>query len=339
MRQLAKISGIITTSMVVTGILLKMRHFPGASLLVVVGSVFFILLFLTSLTFYRIQNAENKSEKTIYVFGLFAGWAFATSLLFSIQHWPQANVQFLVALVACGIFVVLYLVNLSNDTSGKKKAGIFDLLLFVTFGMLFLGRSFAIQSSIDTEKKIIEYDLAVAHGNELEKSNNDLMAQLVAPLIDSAQQDEVLKLEEETNSLLEFINWIKSEMIAHEMGFDIKDADTISLRSIGRHGLLDYDIPTHYLIGSDPGNVTGRSKELKQKLSTFENEFLKDRKNSGIETNDVFDNERERMISWEWETFYHKTLIEDLLTFQKLKTNILMREKEILEKIKNSIPK
>src|ERR1041384_4801101 len=72
-----------------------------------------------------------------------------------------------------------------------------------------------------------------------------------------------------STSLCKYINSLRGEMIAHSAGGDVTPeiGDTLRLSLLEKPD--DYDTPTHFMIGEDPANVTGKAKDLHDSLVKY----------------------------------------------------------------------
>ncbi len=347
MRKFAKISGIITTLFVVVGICFKVLHYPGGSILVVIGTGSFSAIFLFSLAAYRLRNAKSTLEKVAAVLGWFGGSELAIGMLFKVQHWPGAAFTMLFGAVLSAVFLILHFVNLSKYESGRKKFGIFDVLIIVTYGMLFFGVNLAMKRNAETQMKIAEYETAFVAERKLNDANQELFRNIYLDTTMQGAYWSLNDLAESTTSILQYINELKRKVVAVSADVAESAADTLPIRYLKR--LNDFDITTHLMIGNDTANVVGEAKTLNYALhSYFTNLMNNIPEHSQKELKskitqyvpiDFFQKGRDQMVYWELGNFYHKTVLETLTTLTKLQTDILNAEKIVIEQIKNSSPK
>src|ERR1041384_1652010 len=124
MRKAAKISGIITTIMVVIAVILKSLHIPGGGILIILGTGMFSAVFLTSLMFYKRKIAASQLERVEAGLSWFAGSILAIGLLFAIQHW-RGGPGLWAGIFLGTVFLVIHFINISKYENGRKKFGIF----------------------------------------------------------------------------------------------------------------------------------------------------------------------------------------------------------------------
>lgn len=89
---LMNFSLLIGASSLMTGILFKVMHWPGASPLLICGWLIIIGLFLPVLLWSKFKETNSKKEKSIYIVGALALSVFEFATLFKIMHWPGAAI-------------------------------------------------------------------------------------------------------------------------------------------------------------------------------------------------------------------------------------------------------
>ena len=147
--------------------------------------------------------------------------------------------------------------------------------------------------------------------------------------------DKAQLVKKESQGLIKYIEEIKAEIKAETEGIEKKVADTFQLQYIS---VLDnYDISTHYLIGSDPADVTGKAKELKEKIDKFKTTLLglleeSERKNVniGLYTGDSYNVSEEKMVNWAWYNFYHLPIAAAVANLTKIQNDIRNAEGDMV---------
>lgn len=161
------------------------------------------------------------------------------------------------------------------------------------------------------------------------------------PLYDKAMQ--VKKL---SGDLCKYIQELRGEMVAHSIGCDPKVGDTMRLILLDKPD--DYDTPTHFMIGEDPANVTGKAKELKEKLIKYNKDLLailpeksqaamKPRLEKTLVPTDQYSKEQEKMISWEWYNFYHAPIVASIAQLTRIQNDVKNAEGDVVNELFSSI--
>lgn len=136
--------------------------------------------------------------------------------------------------------------------------------------------------------------------------------------------ENAMKAKKLSADLCTYITGIRGKMVGLSAGFEgsSKVGDTLRLTLLEKPD--DYDNPTNFMIGSDPADVTGEAKKLKETLIKYYANLEKllpekSQKNfaarikPSIPTKEVYSAEHEKMISWEWYNFITHLLLLLLL--------------------------
>ncbi len=94
MKKFLYVSSFVSVVSITTGMLFKMFHWPGASILMLVGTVFFVFALLP-LLFHNVYRSAVRidAQLKVSVISGYLGFAcLALGILFRLLHWPGANV-------------------------------------------------------------------------------------------------------------------------------------------------------------------------------------------------------------------------------------------------------
>jgi len=138
MKRTLKITGIISIILIVTAIIFKSLHLAGAGIILVLGLVFFSLIFIPLNIILNFQDKKEKQNRLIATIGMLAASAASLGVLFKLMQWPMANILLGASLL---VFVFLYIpayfiVNYRNPES-KFVAVINTAYMVAAAGMLF----------------------------------------------------------------------------------------------------------------------------------------------------------------------------------------------------------
>lgn len=343
MRKAAIIVGLFFSLMVVCGIVFKFLHLPGGSSLVFYGTGLFFLIFSPLHAIYRYRTTQSKIGKVASFLGGFAGSVLGISYVFFLQRYPGGAPIFLIGIFLSAVFLIFYIISLLRIGSDLKKIGIFDVIVLVIVAVFFINKNVSFVNYAEIEKQVIQDEIARSEQWKLGKEVNEFYSRIISDT-NVAKIQLAEKLHQETFQILENIYKIKAELISQHMGIDPKIADTIRARLI--RNPADYDYPTHYFIGPDPGNITGKAKDLEASVFVYYDHVLKlvpdtfrQKFKSQIRPlipSPIYNEKIEREVSWAWYKFYHKTIIETITNLVKLQIDILTAEKLALEQIQKS---
>jgi hypothetical protein len=142
MKNTMKISGITGTIMLGFAALLKIQHWPFASILLTLGAMVLAFVFLPSALTVLWKETRNTKKLFLFISSFLTGTCFIAGTLFKIQHWPGAGyILILGALSGILFFIPALLINRLNDEENKAKRPVYILgaagfVLFIA-GMLF----------------------------------------------------------------------------------------------------------------------------------------------------------------------------------------------------------
>lgn len=133
-------TGLIAALLMFLGVLFKMQHWPGASILLTVGTFTVLFLFLPFALRNSYKSEGGSGSGPLYVVTWITSLVILGSMLFKIQHWPGAGYMLLVALpFPYVVFLPVYLI-----VTGKNK----NHNIYNTVAILFLLASFSALSAL-----------------------------------------------------------------------------------------------------------------------------------------------------------------------------------------------
>jgi len=169
-----------------------------------------------------------------------------------------------------------------------------------------------------------------------------------APLYEKA-----MNVQKKSKELSDFIQELKAELRAHVQYSEQPTPEQVKMGDTLHSVLLDqpdnYDIPTHFMIGEDPANVTGKAKDLKAKLGEYK-KFLSDQlspesqerlKNNlaTLNTDELYNKSEEKNVSWEWGNFYHMPVSAMLANLTRIQVDVKNAEGDIVNELLGSVSK
>lgn len=217
--------------------------------------------------------------------------------------------------------------------------------------------------ALNVSKEIINSFMVIETGlistnNGIDNKNGILYSQFELALLNDEKKakpfyDKAMEIRKKSDELVKFIQELKSE-IKTETQFGVnyspeqkKIGDTLSSRLIDKPD--DYDTPTHYMIGEDPANVTGKAAELKKKLNEH-HKFLmsqlapdqqKELENNlkTLETKEQWNQSEEKTVSWEWYNFYHMPVTAMLANLTRMQVDVKNAEGDVVNELLGSVSK
>jgi hypothetical protein len=133
MKKFMYILGTIAPSLLIVGAIFKLQHWPGASVLIVLGSFLLGAVYLPVFAMVSIRDTRKKEKrvnKTLYVTGVITGFIFITGVLFKIMHWPGAGIALTFSvLLTVAVFIPILVINALKDKENQVQS--FSILIFV----------------------------------------------------------------------------------------------------------------------------------------------------------------------------------------------------------------
>ena len=194
-------SGIAAATFFIIGSFFKFMHWPGASLLILLGMAIGALLYLPLLFLFKKNETTESRSKLVLAIGTINGILFCTYTLFKIFHWPYAsNLWFITLGLFSFVFIPLYFFNGVKNPANKVNTITTTLILIIVSGVFFL------QTSLKSSKQVY----VAKTQNYLQEQ--ELIKRLQNIKNDSAQQnielanvsDDILKKCEEVKSMIIF---------------------------------------------------------------------------------------------------------------------------------------
>lgn len=195
MKKFAYITGAIASVSLVAGALFKISHWPGANLLLLLGTLVLAMFFVPYFFYVQMREQTEKKNKVIAALGLATALFLCAGALFKLMHWPGA----IVMIVGFGIFFViflpLYVINgVRNPLT--KVSSISNGFLFAAIGGFVMLLSFQQPSRSVTESMSVIEQNESALLNELK---SDTVG--ISPAAQSALTQFVQSCDEAVNAL------------------------------------------------------------------------------------------------------------------------------------------
>ncbi|HPF92966.1 MAG TPA: hypothetical protein PLV65_03470 [Tenuifilaceae bacterium] len=142
MKKFTLISGLISSLIVMIGVLFKILHWPGAAIAMTVGIGLFATIYSIFLFIDKQKFAKTAAQKTANIFVLLAMITISIGFLFKEMHWPGAGVIIYVSNFALLILIPVVLVKAAKETDVIKKLNSYNegiiLILLLAFSLFLL---------------------------------------------------------------------------------------------------------------------------------------------------------------------------------------------------------
>jgi len=191
--------------------------------------------------------------------------------------------------------------------------------------------------ALNISKEIINAFITIDNGLKQTNANFDTKNQMTYAAFEKAKQNDekkaagpyaaAMKVKEKAKAMVDYITSLRGKMVAISAHVDEKVGDTLRLTLLDKPD--DYDNPTHFMVGSDPSNITGEAKPLKEKLTAYYAEIVKllpekqqkefqQRIQPSIPTKEVYSAEHEEMVPWEQYNFYHAPIVAAIAQMDRI---------------------
>lgn len=211
MKKLMKISGIIGLSAVVISSIMKINHWPGASILLLLGFATFLLAYLPALSLtLRKEKIVNRNRQLSYA-GVFTAFVLLLSFLFTFMHWPYADYFKVASWTLTMIFLIMLYVNIIKSEENRiinLSILLFFVILFiidVTFGFLDINNPRLSRFTIEEN-----FEVSI---NMLQTSTDKLYLQMDS-VKDHSVADEMKELKTTTANVISTIEQLRDGLFA-----------------------------------------------------------------------------------------------------------------------------
>lgn len=225
MKNTVKISGTISGILILLGAIFKTMHWPGAGIMIVLGGLFFSLVFLPLMIVLKFKDDESKTDKWVFAFGFLMAMGAATGIVFKVMHWPYANflMRWSVTFFLFGYIPLYYFTRIRRAELGFNTT-INTVLMMACGGMMYalfnLHPSTGLQGSINAS-----YDFMNNNSTELVAANTTLFTKL-------SNKQEVKDFHQTSTQLFNKIADIKTHLISKTDAIPIEKARNLSLSEV-----------------------------------------------------------------------------------------------------------
>lgn len=129
---------LITTFFIVFGSLFKIMHWPGAAVMITIGSFSFAFLFIPLIILKKFKEDSFLKDQIIYSLGIILGTVLGLGFIFKIMHWPMASALMLSSIILFNfLFVPVYFVSRYNREELRYNTIINSVMIFSFGSILF----------------------------------------------------------------------------------------------------------------------------------------------------------------------------------------------------------
>ncbi len=130
MKKIMIVSGLLSASLFIMGIVLKFIHAPGASLGIVAGVVIMSLIFLPLVFLLKIKEQQQLKDKFLAATGTLGAILMSLSVLFRVMHWPfSIELGYITVAILALLFLPVYGTNGIRKADAKVNTIVTSILL------------------------------------------------------------------------------------------------------------------------------------------------------------------------------------------------------------------
>ena len=138
MKKIIYFIALITTFLIVSGSLFKIMHWPGAAVMIILGSFSFAFLFIPLIILKKFKEESFLKDQIIYSLGIILGTVLGLGFIFKIMHWPMATVLMLSSIILFNfLYVPAYFISRYNREELRYSTIINSVMMFSFGSILF----------------------------------------------------------------------------------------------------------------------------------------------------------------------------------------------------------
>ena len=322
--------GLTSTFLLLAGTIFKLMHWPGANIMVLLGTAILVLFYLPMILTHKVKESP-RDEALLHILG-FLGLASTTvGVLFKVLHWPGAAVMLIggMSILAFG-YVPVYFYK-RYQTSANRSVTLSSSMialacLILIFALMKTGNS-------------IYYEHGVMVSNENLTEQTQHLTELNAELYGRTSATGLTELKTESDQLVAHLEALKNELIASAAETDplqMKVSDIYEMEK--KH---DMAIPRNLMLESDvtPNNGRFSASELKNMFDHYRSAVLYQYSpdlrtlmdaNLGLRTDGSFTDAQGQPQSWVLHQFENTPLFTVITNITNWQLEIRQMENQVL---------
>lgn len=332
MKKFMYILGTIAPTLIIVGTVFKIQHWPGASIMLVLGLFLLAAVYLPVFISIRIRDTRNEGKpvnKAIYYIGMISGIIFILGAMFKIMHWPGAGVMITLAgLVVVAVFIPMLVLNALRDKENQVQN--FTILIFVLSFVAITFMSFALRIS----KSVMDaFDLAVIDNTVTAEALDESSAYIVMPELTDPVTGNLEAITVKIDALNDYIENTMVNMLkaAHDKNTEAIDSENNIDFSLVRNK-DNMNAPAYIMLGVEDNVARGKviqemMEELKASITGLNVEQLDLLANKLLDTSPVTADEQHSWVSYKFE---HIPLMSVLVQLTNIQVNTRILETALL---------
>lgn len=335
MNSTMKISGYISSMMILIGSFFKFQHWPGANVLILLGVFFMTVLFLPLLFILKFKSTEENNRSVVLsIIGFVSAVLISSGVLFRVLHWPGARMMTVIGCVLLVFaYLPIYILSIYKNTTNKINATATIILIIAGAGLFIVESGTGLSKTVSDNfwRGVTENNELLAYNNKVNHKTYELILSNHAN--DSLKRYQINQIKNATDSLMMYTSKMKAYLIAISLGISEEQAAKINLdelRNTGWNSLL-----TERLLSDEYASFAYTSKKLKQKIEEYKNlvgSLSKDADLSRLNTNQIL--VYGEQVNWEKSNFENLPLPLVIFNLIRIELDIKATESATLCQLK-----
>ena len=337
MKKFMYILGMIAPTMLITGTIFKINHWPGAGVMLTLSLFLLGAIYLPVFVMVKIRDTRKEGKKVnipMYVFGLIAGIIFIAGALFKIMHWPGAGVMIMLSgIVTVFIFIPILVIQALKDKENQVQN--FTILIFVLCFVAITFMMYALRVSKDVLTAFtVAAEGHIASSEIVEARNIAYLRQL--ELSSGGTEAIVQKAREiasKTDALNDFIQELILDIVQRSHPENQAAMDQEGNIAFDKLDNMDELYSVRVVIFGDEG-IPGKGDELKTRIDEYR-EFLirnADPELAGM-IRQLLDSSPRKDYTWLQYCFLQAPMIGAVNVLTNIQSNIRVAEGEVLNQL------
>ena len=270
MNSTMKISGYVSSMMILIGSFFKFQHWPGANVMIVVGVFFLATLFLPLLFILKFKSTEENNRSIVLsIIGFISSLLICVGILFRILHWPGARIMIIIGCVLLLLgYLPIYILSIYKNTTNKINATATIILIIAGVGLIVTESGTGLSKTTSDS-----FWRGVTESNELLKFNineskKNYQIILAKQNTDSIKVMQLKELQLATYTMIQFTTNMKAYLISKtEEGLTEAQAEKINLDILRSSGYGD--VLTEMLLNDEHESSLYTAKKLKARIENY----------------------------------------------------------------------
>ncbi|MBD80063.1 MAG: hypothetical protein CL840_14215 [Crocinitomicaceae bacterium] len=339
MKAILSSTGFFSLSIMTLGGLFKIQHYPGASLMLIVGTMIFVFAFLPTYFIHRIKTKGNQLEVFEALGYIVSVALIALGILFRVQHYPGSSIMLILGMcLFIMLFIPLYALRFFQEKKQRNSQNILVGMTMIALTIMFMAHNL----SKETLSSYVVNEEKIATNNEAIRKANEGLYRLASASKPETQLERIKQIKHLSSKIDKLLESYKIYLLEEiEGNWDEKNSYTEGKKVELKHSsFADHrTAPTAILIGfssASPRDDEWSAIQLKRELIQHRERLveLAQSEELKLQLEEMLSYQEVRQYgyleSWEIGYFYHMPLASVIHTLSVLQNATLTAESLVL---------